>query len=607
MKNRILLLLLGLLLLNCSMRSHTADIILEDGFYFNGKKFVAFAEMEINSGKIIAINTNKTGVEGKRISIKGKYVIPGLIDAHVHLSGSPAYPYVNVDALFNMNSSLRCGVTTNIDLFFIESMVNQYKDSAARHMEKYATFITSGPILTAPGGHGTEYGVPTRTITNVKEAEQITEEVASQKNIDVIKLVYDAYSEKNFLTKEMVAKIVEVAHKYNKKVFAHINIAKEAMDCIDARVDVLAHMPYDKMDKAQLDKLKKSKIPVISTISVYESLCEGHDAGFMGDSLLWNSAFPQYMENFQRTGSPKILMQNLFGVEPGYHDNLKNCIKMNIPVLAGTDAGNFATFYGYSLHNEMLLYCKSGMKNAEAINSATLTVSNLFPGWKTGKIEAGYVADLVVLNADPLKDIKNTRKINFTIHHGKVTEKVNFDVPKIVVPPLVFDPSVFNFNELAEIPKYISGYADSMMGGASRARLVLNNETKKSIRLKGKVQKDGFIGFVGLDINLSKSDLDKNVDLGNFSGISFEVNGNGEGYFFRLISSQVTDYNYHSAPFKTTGDWKTVTISFDELKQNPYYGKKMDIDPGTITNIRFEASDKSYDVDFSIRNINFIK
>ena len=89
-----------------------------------------------------------------------------------------------------------------------------------------------------------------------------------------------------------------------------------------------------------------------------------------------------------------------------------------MPILAGTDAGNYATFYGYAIHNEIAQYVARGMTPAQALRTATSNVDAVFPDKKIGKIAAGYHADLVILNANPLEKIENTKKVYKVINRG---------------------------------------------------------------------------------------------------------------------------------------------------------------------------------------------
>ncbi len=138
----------------------------------------------------------------------------------------------------------------------------------------------------------------------------------------------------------MVKAIVDVAHSRHKKVFAHIDRAAQAMDCAALGVDVLAHMPCDLLTAAQLKKLKASGTIIIPTIVVTQSFNEGHDAKkYMSDPLLWKTANAAYLDKFSHEALPKIPMPEdkvrKFYPEFNWRENLANCIKANIPILAG--------------------------------------------------------------------------------------------------------------------------------------------------------------------------------------------------------------------------------------------------------------------------------
>lgn len=397
--------------------------MLEDGYYFDGFKMVPFKEFIIQSDTIVSINNKRSNYNCKRIALEGKYIIPGLVDAHIHLSGCPAIPYVNIPEKVNANSLLKCGVTTAVDLFFSEYECVRFKKLIDSLPNKYSTVLLSGPILTAPNGHGTEYGVETRTITNPIQAKKITNEVIDN-GVDVIKLVYEAYSGKNAIDKEMLNVIVATAHNRDIKVFAHINVVQEAMDCINAKVDVLAHLPYDTLTPAHLDKIKSSGIIVIPTLSVIKSYYKGHNRDFTSDSLLWQTTAEEYLTKFKRNSGIEALHPNPAFAQ-GYTTNLSLLIHKQIPILSGTDAGNYAVFFGYSLHDELYQYVAAGMTPAEAINTSSRNMKKLFPNWKSGILKSGYRADVVILNKNPLLNIRHTKTIFKVIHKGRLLSDNN--------------------------------------------------------------------------------------------------------------------------------------------------------------------------------------
>ena len=393
---------------------------LMNGHYFNGEKFVPFKYIEVRKGKITFIidKDDKSDyaltddLDG--ININGKYVIPGLIDCHVHLQGHPGGEKA-VRQSFNSHSALRAGVTTQLDLF--SSKYAEMGKMSETFPQYFGNVLNAGPCITVPGGHGANMGSPAQ-ITSIEEAKEWALKLCNDTNVDFIKIIYQYHSNKKAMKPEQMKKIVEVAHKHNKKVLAHIDHTLDALDCAEAGVDVLAHIPLKKMTKAEVTKLKKTGVAVIPTITVYQATYEGLGKDYASDSLLYASVHPNHISDFSSNGVEKQSKKEYWPFEVDFMHNLKLLIEAGVPILAGTDAGNYATFYGYAIHNEIAQYVARGMTPAQALRTATSNVDAVFPDKKIGKIAAGYHADLVILNANPLEKIENTKKVYKVINRG---------------------------------------------------------------------------------------------------------------------------------------------------------------------------------------------
>ncbi|WP_046006311.1 amidohydrolase family protein [Pseudoalteromonas rubra] len=101
--------------------------------------------------------------------------------------------------------------------------------------------------------------------------------------------------------------------------------------------------------------------------------------------------------------------------------NLAALVTAGVTVLAGTDAGNYGTIQGYSVHREILKFTQAGMTNWQALAAAT-TRSGSFLGIDN-TLQTGAQASFVILDASPIKDIQNTQKIHAVIHQGKVVNR----------------------------------------------------------------------------------------------------------------------------------------------------------------------------------------
>ncbi len=101
----------------------------------------------------------------------------------------------------------------------------------------------------------------------------------------------------------------------------------------------------------------------------------------------------------------------------------------DVPIMAGTDTGDPYTFPGYDLHRELQLLVEAGLTPVEALRSATLTPARFLNADEAlGSIAPGKIADLVLLSADPLKDIHNTEKISAVFAAGKYLSRARLDV-----------------------------------------------------------------------------------------------------------------------------------------------------------------------------------
>jgi imidazolonepropionase-like amidohydrolase len=102
--------------------------------------------------------------------------------------------------------------------------------------------------------------------------------------------------------------------------------------------------------------------------------------------------------------------------------------RQGVPIMAGTDTGDPYTFPGYDLHRELQLLVKAGLTPAQALRSATLTPAEYLDADESlGSVVQGKIADLVLLDADPLKDIRNTQKISAVVLGGKYLSKAKLD------------------------------------------------------------------------------------------------------------------------------------------------------------------------------------
>jgi tetratricopeptide (TPR) repeat protein len=224
--------------------------------------------------------------------------------------------------------------------------------------------------------------------------------------------------------------IIDEAHKNSLPVVTHIIKYEHAKDALKAGTDGLAHMVTDQeVPQVFLDEMKHKGVFCIPTLSVFES--------FSGGMLvkIENQNAPLIIRGI----SQEILADlNKKTETPGIKDHLKawqrtldfakiNVKKMSdegIKLALGTDAGNPAVFFGPSVHREMELMVEAGISPAEVIKAATINASEILgQGNRLGTISEGKLADILVVEGNPLDNIRNTQNISMVVKNGQILDR----------------------------------------------------------------------------------------------------------------------------------------------------------------------------------------
>jgi imidazolonepropionase-like amidohydrolase len=231
---------------------------------------------------------------------------------------------------------------------------------------------------------------------------------------------------------DIVRAITDEAHRLGLTVTGHIPQGMSTKAGIDSGMDQINHMQYiyammkknkdrsvdltDTANIAVLDYLLAKRTVVDPTIGVFE--------------MVYRSVKDNILEMEPNYYSLPLPLQSLFtnmGLEPEnakrlkpVYESMKNLVKAlfdkGIPIVAGTDMG----FPGYSLHRELELYVEAGLTPMEAIQCATIVPAQVMKKeWQTGTVRSGREADLVILNSDPLKNIRNIRDVWMVIKEGQ--------------------------------------------------------------------------------------------------------------------------------------------------------------------------------------------
>lgn len=439
MKKKSLFLALAFILYGISTSSTAQDFSLVGGTIISGTGDAPIPDAVVNikNGRIVGVGLRSTVTPFERvIDASGKWILPGLIDAHVHFSQSGGL-YTRPDVIdlrhvrsfakeqawiqrrlpFTLSSYLCSGVTSVADVggpFWTLELA-----SLSRQDKSIPRVLAAGPLLTnyvPPELVGIDSAL--LKITSDRHARASVKNIA-RRGADFIKLwIIDTGNLSRSFSIFKAA--IDQAHKEGLRVFAHATELRTAKLAIKSGVDLLVHAIDDRpIDKELLNLIKKHNIITVSTLAVDEGYSRvlSHTAivsDFMrkcGDLEViktWDE-LPSHLRQ-RPSRENRILMQNI-----------KRMVDEGLIVAAGSDAGNIGTLHGPGIHLELELLAKAGLKPMQIIMSATkhgAHVLSKFP--EVGTIEDGKIADLLIVRDDPLVDIGNLQKIEHVIRAGKV-------------------------------------------------------------------------------------------------------------------------------------------------------------------------------------------
>jgi imidazolonepropionase-like amidohydrolase len=263
-------------------------------------------------------------------------------------------------------------------------------------------------------GRGITMQEPGRTnvpywINDQAEARKAVAELAAN-NVDIVKIWVDTRDGKyKKLTPDLYGAIIDEAHKRGLRVTAHIFDLEDAKGLIRAGVDALAHGVRDRDIDDELVALFKQRPNLILTPNLPERGVKV-DLGWLKEGLA-----PNQYAMLEQANTDRKITQQFYGIQAR---NLARLNQEGVRITLGTD-GNRA----WGPHEEMEDMVVAGMTPMQVIVAATRNSAEFLRLKDTGTLESGKSADLIVLDANPLDDIKNTRRISQVILRGAPVER----------------------------------------------------------------------------------------------------------------------------------------------------------------------------------------
>ena len=291
-------------------------------------------------------------------------------------------------------------------------------------------------MLRAPEGHGSLQGGFTPDTADDARKQVRTLKAAG---VDAIKLVhtdlrYVTTEPRPLLKPEVLAAIVDEAHKLGLKAYVHAPVLAHAKEALRAGVDGLVHgVLSDPVDDEFIELMKRNQAIYIPTHSIFEAAGDigawarraaaFDERGMIAKEVLAVGLSPANVTRWEEKWNNLPYMKERL---PILRSNLKRVWDAGILVVAGSDTGNSGagTLLGLSSQLELWLMVESGLSAAQVLQSATINAAQMVGRQKDmGTIEPGKVADLVLLDADPRADIRNVRNIFKVVKGGVVKDQ----------------------------------------------------------------------------------------------------------------------------------------------------------------------------------------
>ena len=463
------------------------------------QKLIPAANVVINDNRIISIDTKKKSNIPESATVidgTGKFLMPGMTDAHVHFSQSGGL-YTRPDAInlkkympyekdiewghINMEDALRRylqnGITSVID---VGSTPNFLKQRDKFNNKDFAPAIyMTGPLITSYEPEAFKKlgdDEPFSLVATEEEGRKMVQQQLPY-HPDFIKIWYIALgADKEAAARKFLptAKaIIEEAHKNNLKVAVHATERITAQLAVEAGCDYLVHSVEDELVSDDFLKLLKTKnIILCPTLVVYGGYYKtfAQELDFSPREL--RKSDPQQLSSLYDlkhipetkmieaySNSIKKNKANAVTQDSICQVNLKKMSDAGIRIAAGTDAGNIGTLHATSFLNELNAMKQTGMSNWQVLQAATINPSYIVGKEKeTGSISVGKKADLVLLNANPADDLGNLEKIDLIINKGNLIKPDTL----IKETPLALVQRQLNAYNARNLEAFLEPYAEDV-------------------------------------------------------------------------------------------------------------------------------------------------
>lgn len=461
---RLLLLFVALLLGGASAQAQTA---LTGGTLVRPAQgdTLADATVVVEDGRVAAAGPSdevEVPEDAERLDTSGQYVMPGLIDSHVHFFQSGglytrpdgldlrfAKPYdeelsdIKARLPQTLRRYLASGITGVVDAG--GPRWNLDVNEKAEQMAQAPRVVVAGPLISSVARPKLDLGdPPILQVETPEEAREVAQRQA-EAGFDIIKIWYIVGQGQTPADFRPVAEAaIETAHEAGLPAAVHATELETARAAVEAGADVLVHSVFDQpVDDAFVQLLRENDVIYVPTIMVRERYGEVFAGAYQPTAAAQRLGNEEVLASLDDLGTEVPAdslpgrIQTLLGRDVGSEaiapsqtamNNLKTLHGAGVRIAAGTDAGNPGTPHGPALAYEMQIMREAGLSPMEVLRAATRGGATLMEragvseADALGRLQAGASADLVVLRENPLDDLANAATATHVVRDGRVFE-----------------------------------------------------------------------------------------------------------------------------------------------------------------------------------------
>jgi imidazolonepropionase-like amidohydrolase len=367
-----------------------------------------------------------------RVDLTGKTVMPALVDSHIHIGFNKGLTFelenfTRENVIDHLNRMAYYGVAATMSMGTDPGdLPFQLRDES----HPGALYLTTGRGLRPPKEKGPTFSQQdvTYMVSSEEEARQDVRELAAKK-VNIVKIwVDDSRGREPKLSPVLYRAIIDEAHKNSMRVVAHITYLDDAKDLLRAGIDGFVHPVRDKDIDDEFMELLKQRPHVFFNPNLGNT-----DRGtyvekpaWIDDPLLRETVSPELLKRAGDFYAARTVKDTEDSRET-YARMQRTIAKLNaagVLIALGTDTGPRDQFFGYTSQRELELMVAAGMTPAQVIVAATRTPAEILGiGERLGTVAAGKSADFLVLDANPLDNIANTRRIASVYLRGEELDR----------------------------------------------------------------------------------------------------------------------------------------------------------------------------------------